>query len=75
MPIVINDKVIRCREDYLSKPRVQITNTIRSDLRDDIFKLSKELDKPVSKILDCLILTIESDETISEKFIDLLLRY
>lgn len=75
MPIQIGDKIIRTNSDYLSKPRTQITNTMRTDLKNDIFKLSKELDKPVSKILDCLVLTIESDEAISEKFIDILLRY
>lgn len=73
--IQIGDKSFREKNDYLTIPRVQITNTLRKDLKDEMFKLSKDIDVPFSKILDCLILTMKSDSAITDKFVDILLKY
>lgn len=75
MSIKIGNHIIRTKGDYLIHKRELVNTSIRSDLKQDLVKLSKDLDKPLSKSLDCLILLIESDQDIADKFIDILLRY
>lgn len=75
MPIQIGRHIIRTREDYLVHERELVNTTIRCDLRNDLIDLCKDLDKPLSKGLDCLVLLLKSDEEIADKFVDILLRY
>lgn len=75
MPIKIGNHIIRTKGDYLIHKRELVNTTIRSDLKNDLVKLCKDLDKPLSKGLDCLILLLESDQEIADKFVDILLRY
>lgn len=75
MPIKIGTHVLRCKSDYLIHKRELVNTSIRTDLKNDLVKLCKDIDKPLSKGLDCLILLIESDQAIADKFVDILLRY
>ena len=75
MPIKIENHIIRTKGDYLIHKRELVNTTIRSDLKKDLVELCKDLDKPLSKGLDCLILLLESDQEIADKFVDILLRY
>ena len=75
MPIKIGNHIIRTKGDYLIHKRELVNTTIRSDLNKDLVELCKDLDKPLSKGLDCLILLLESDQEIADKFVDILLRY
>lgn len=75
MPITIGNHIIRTKNDYLIHKRELVNTSIRSDLKKDLVDLCKDLDKPLSKGLDCLILLIESDQEIADKFADMLLRY
>ena len=75
MPIKIGNHIIRTKGDYLIHKRELVNTTIRSDLKKDLVELCKDLDKPLSKCLDCLILLLESDQEIADKFVDILLRY
>lgn len=75
MPIKIGNHIIRTKGDYLIHKRELVNTTIRSDLKKDLVELCKDLDKPLSKGLDCLILLLESDQEIVDKFVDILLRY
>ena len=75
MPIKIGNHIIRTKGDYLIHKRELVNTTIRSDLKKDLVELCKDLDKPLSKGLDCLILLLESDQETADKFVDILLRY
>lgn len=75
MPIQIGNHIIRTNSDYLTHKRELVNTSIRSDLRQDLVDLCKDLDKPLSKGLDCLVLLLESDQGIADKFVDILLRY
>lgn len=75
MSIKISNTIIRTGDEYLKYPRVQITNTMRKDLKDDIQDLCKQLDKPLSKGLDCLVILLQENPNIAEEYIDILLRY
>lgn len=75
MPIKIGNHIVRTKSDYLIHKRELVNTTIRSDLKNDLVDLCKDLDKPLSKGLDCLILLLESDQEIADKFVDMLLRY
>ena len=75
MPIKIGNHIIRTKGDYLIHKRELVNTTIRSDLKKYLVELCKDLDKPLSKGLDCLILLLESDQEIADKFVDILLRY
>lgn len=75
MPIKIGNHIIRTKGDYLIHKRELVNTTIRSDLKKDLVELCKDVDKPLSKGLDCLILLLESDQEIADKFVDILLRY
>ena len=75
MPINIGNHIIRTKSDYLVHKRELVNTSIRCDLKKDLVDLCKELDKPLSKGLDSLILLIESDQEIADKFIDILIRY
>lgn len=75
MPITIGNYIVRTKSDYLIHKRELVNTSIRSDLKKDLVDLCKDLDKPLSKGLDCLILLLESDQEIADKFVDMLLRY
>lgn len=75
MPIQIGNHIIRTNSDYLTHKRELVNTSIRSDLKQDLVDLCKDLDKPLSKGLDCLVLLLESDQEIADKFVDILLRY
>lgn len=75
MPIQIGNHIIRTKSDYLTYKRELVNTSIRSDLKQDLVDLCRDLDKPLSKGLDCLILLLESDQEIADKFVDILLRY
>lgn len=75
MPITIGNHIVRTKSDYLIHKRELVNTSIRSDLKKDLVDLCKDLDKPLSKGLDCLILLLESDQEIADKFVDMLLRY
>lgn len=75
MPIKIGNHVVKTSGDYLIHKRELVNTTIRSDLKDDLVNLCKDLDKPLSKGLDCLVLLLKSDEKIADAFVDILLRY
>ncbi|WP_297993970.1 hypothetical protein [uncultured Clostridium sp.] len=75
MPIVIGNNIIRTKSDYLTHQRKLVNTSMRADLKKDLVDLCSDLDKPLSKGLDCLVLLLESDQEIADKFIDILLRY
>lgn len=75
MPIKIGNHILRTKEDYLIHKRELVNTTIRCDLKKDLVDLCKDLDKPLSKGLDCLVLLLQSNKDIADKFVDILLRY
>lgn len=75
MPIQIGNHIIRTKSDYLIHKRELLNTSIRTDLKKDLVDLCKDMDKPLSKGLDCMILLLKSDQEIADKFVDILLKY
>lgn len=70
MPFVINGRVIKAKDDYLKKgTRKRLNLSIRSDLKTDIENLSKEVDKPISVLVDVMIELLQKDEKLLERYL------
>lgn len=71
----INGIIISNNKSYLKHKRSIIHTTIRTDMYESLLKLSKDKKKPMSKILDCILITFENNPDIKKEFLKLLKKY
>ena len=71
----INGIIIRNDKSYLKHKRSIVHTTIRTDMYESLSKLSKAKKKPMSKILDCILITFENNPDIKKEFLKLLKKY
>lgn len=59
----------RWQPKYLQSPRMQITTSIRQDLRKQLKQYSIDIHQPETKIYDILLETLFNDEKLQEEII------
>lgn len=70
MPFVLNGVTIKLRDDYLAKgERGRLNLSVRKDIKDDIIKLSKHINRPVSVMFDVWVEMLQDNPELLQEFL------